>query len=33
VSVTAAWVDLGRIVPGMQPRRQTGGYLSLQLAF
>ncbi|MFY7974112.1 MAG: DUF3034 family protein [Rubrivivax sp.] len=33
VSVTAAWVDLGRIVPGVQPRRQTGGYLSLQLAF
>jgi hypothetical protein len=33
VSVTAAWVDLGRIVPALQPRRQTGGYLSAQVAF
>jgi hypothetical protein len=32
VSLTAAWVDLGRIAPGVQPRRQTGGYLSAQLA-
>ncbi|WP_419964753.1 DUF3034 family protein [Pelomonas caseinilytica] len=32
VSLTAAWVDLGRIAPGVQPRRQTGGYLSVQLA-
>ena len=33
LSVTAAWVDLGAIVPAVQPRRQTGGYLSLQLSF
>lgn len=33
VSVTAAWVDLGRIVPGLQTRRQTGAYLSVQAAF
>jgi len=33
VSLTLAWVDLGRIAPGVQPRRQTGGYASLQLAF
>jgi hypothetical protein len=33
VSVTAAWVDLGRIAPAVQPRRQTGGYVSVQLAF
>ncbi len=33
LSLTAAWVDLGRIVPGVQPRRQVGGYLSLQLAY
>jgi hypothetical protein len=33
VSVTAAWVDLGRIVPALQPRRQTGTYLSAQIAF
>ena len=32
VSLTAAWVDLGRIAPALQPRRQTGSYLSLQLA-
>lgn len=32
VSVTAAWLDLGRIVPGVQPRRQRGGYVSMQLA-
>lgn len=32
VSLTAAWVDLGRIAPAVQPRRQTGGYLSLQFA-
>lgn len=30
VSFTLAWVDLGRIVPALQPRRQTGGYLSVQ---
>jgi hypothetical protein len=33
VSVTAAYVDLGRIAPAVQPRRQTGGYLSVQLAY
>ena len=33
VSLTAAYVDLGRIVPGFAPKRQTGGYLSAQLAF
>jgi hypothetical protein len=33
LSVTAAWVDLGRIVPALAARRQTGGYLSLQLAY
>jgi hypothetical protein len=33
VSITAAWVDLGRIVPALQPKRQTGAYLSAQIAF
>ena len=33
VSLTAAYVDLGRIVPAVQKRRQTGGYLSLQLSY
>ncbi|RZL39557.1 MAG: DUF3034 family protein [Rubrivivax sp.] len=33
VSITAAWVDLGRIAPAVQPKRQTGAYLSAQLAF
>lgn len=33
VSITAAWVDLGRIAPAVQPRRQTGAYLSAQIAF
>ena len=33
VSVTAAWVDLGRIAPAVQPRRQTGAYVSVQLAY
>ncbi|WP_457324778.1 DUF3034 family protein [Roseateles sp. P5_E11] len=32
VSLTAAWVDLGRIAPAVQPKRQTGGYLSAQFA-
>ncbi|MCW5662258.1 MAG: DUF3034 family protein [Piscinibacter sp.] len=32
VSLTLAWVDLGRIAPAVQPRRQRGGYLSVQLA-
>jgi hypothetical protein len=33
LSLTAAYVDLGRIVPGFAPKRQTGGYLSVQLAY
>ncbi len=33
LSFTAAWVDLGRIAPAVQPRRQTGAYLSAQVAF
>ena len=33
LSLTLAWVDLGRIAPAVQPRRQTGAYLSAQLAF
>jgi hypothetical protein len=32
-SLTAAWVDLGRVVPGVQPRRQRGAYVSAQFAF
>ncbi|MDM4766857.1 DUF3034 family protein [Pelomonas sp. SE-A7] len=32
-SLTAAWVDLGSIVPAVKPKRQTGAYLSAQLAF
>jgi hypothetical protein len=33
VSLTAAYVDLGKIVPALQPKRQTGAYLSVQLSF
>lgn len=33
LSVTLAWVDLGRIVPAVATRRQTGAYLSAQLAY
>lgn len=33
LSLTSAWVDLGRIAPAVQPRRQTGAYLSAQLDF
>lgn len=33
VSITAAYVDLGKIAPAVQPRRQTGAYLSAQIAF
>jgi hypothetical protein len=33
VSLTLAYVDLGRIVPAVQARRQTGAYASLQLAY
>lgn len=32
-SLTLAYVDLGRIAPAVQPHRQTGGYLSAQIAF
>jgi hypothetical protein len=32
-SLTAAWVDLGSVVPGVVPRRQSGLYLSAQLAY
>ena len=32
LSLTAAWVDLGAIVPAVNPKRQTGAYLSVQLA-
>ncbi|MFZ2989447.1 DUF3034 family protein [Ideonella sp.] len=33
LSLTLAWVDLGRIVPAVVPQRQTGAYLSAQVAF
>ncbi|MDQ2779042.1 MAG: DUF3034 family protein [Pseudomonadota bacterium] len=33
VSLTLAAVDLGRIAPALQPKRQRGGYLSAQLAY
>ncbi len=33
ISITAAYVDLGKIAPAVQPKRQTGTYLSAQLAF
>jgi hypothetical protein len=33
VSLTLAYVDLGHIVPAVQPRRQTGAYASVQLAY
>ena len=33
ISLTLAYVDLGHIAPAVQPRRQTGTYLSVQLAF
>jgi hypothetical protein len=32
-SLTLAWVDLGRIVPAVVARRQTGSYLSAQFSF
>ena len=32
-SLTAAYVDLGKVVPGVVNRRQTGTYLSAQIAF
>jgi hypothetical protein len=33
LSLTLAYVDLGRIVPAVATRRQTGAYLSAQIAF
>jgi hypothetical protein len=33
VSLTLAYVDLGKIVPAVVQKRQTGAYLSAQLAF
>jgi Protein of unknown function (DUF3034) len=33
LSLTLAWVDLGVIVPAVVPGRQTGAYLSAQLAY
>jgi hypothetical protein len=33
LSLTLAYVDLGRIAPAVQPRRQHGAYLSAQLAY
>lgn len=33
LSLTLAYVDLGKIAPAVQPRRQTGSYLSAQVAF
>jgi hypothetical protein len=32
-SLTAAYVDLGKIVPGVVDKRQTGAYVSAQIAF
>ena len=32
-SLTLAYVDLGHIVPALTPRRQTGAYVSVQLAY
>jgi Protein of unknown function (DUF3034) len=32
-SLTAAYVDLGKIVPALQPKRQNGAYLSAQVSF
>ena len=33
LSITLAWVDLGKIAPAVQPRRQRGAYLSAQIGF
>ena len=33
VSLTLAYVDLGKIVPAVATKRQTGGYLSAQVGF
>jgi hypothetical protein len=32
-SLTVAYVDLGKIAPAVQPKRQTGTYVSAQIAF
>jgi hypothetical protein len=32
-SLTLAWVDLGRIAPAVQPKRQSGAYVSAQVGF
>ena len=33
ISLTAAYVNLGQIAPGVQPKRQDGYYLSAQVSF
>ena len=33
ISLTLAWVDLGRLVPAVNSKRQSGAYVSVQLAF
>jgi len=33
LSVTFAWVDLGRIAPGVQPQHQSGAYVAAQVGF
>ena len=33
LSLTVAWVQLGRIVPAIATKRQDGGYASAQVAF
>lgn len=33
LSITLAWVDLGRVVPAVVTRRQSGAYISAQAAF
>jgi hypothetical protein len=33
LSLTLAWVDLGVVVPALTPKRQSGAYISAQVAF
>jgi hypothetical protein len=33
LSLTLAWVDLGVVLPALTPRRQSGAYISAQVAF
>lgn len=33
LTLNLSWLDLGRIAPGLQPRRQTGSLLTLQLSY